>query len=127
MRWEGTWDFDRLSRSLADSRPNGLMKAAEHVRQVSSVLAPKENGVLAGSADVRLTGDGQATITYPGPYARYQEFGVFWRMKPRPSPHNGEPLRHDNGQSFFLTSSMRSEHDRCIQIMADEIWRGMSE
>jgi hypothetical protein len=77
-------------------------------------------GALAGSADVRMDGD-QVEIKYPGPYARYQEYGIFYRMKPHPSPHNGQPLRHDNGQSFFLTTTMISEKTRCLEVMADVI------
>jgi hypothetical protein len=121
MKWEGSFDFDRLEGALNDARPKGLMQAGEHIRDVSSELAPKESGDLASSADVRLTDSGEVTVVYPGPYARYQEYGVFWRMRPRPSPSNGKPLRHDNGQSFFLTTPMISEKDKCLDIMADAI------
>ena len=125
MKFEGSFDFDRIEAALNDARPKGLMQAGEHIRQVSSQLAPKETGSLAASADVKLDGDGQVSVTYPGPYARYQEYGVFWRMRPHPSPSNGKPLRHDNGQSFFLTTPMTSEKDRCLSIMADVIRAAM--
>ena len=121
MKFEGSFDFDRIEAALNNARPKGLMQAGEHIRQVSSQLAPKETGSLADSADVKLDDDGQVSVTYPGPYARYQEYGVFWRMRPHPSPSNGKPLRHDNGQSFFLTTPMISENDRCLNIMADVI------
>lgn len=121
MKWFGDFDFDRIASALTSARPKGLMQAGEHVRQVSSQLAPKESGSLSSSADVRLTDSGQVTIIYHGPYARYQEYGVFWRMRPRPSPSNGKPLRHDNGQSFFLTTPMISEKNKCLDIMADAI------
>lgn len=119
MQFEGSFDFSNIEGAARDAYTRGLMQAGEHIRQQSAMLAPKESGDLAGSADVRMDGDGQVSVTYPGPYARYQEFGVFWRMKPMPSPSNGKPLRHDNGQSFFLTTPMMTETSRCMQIVAD--------
>ncbi|MDF7641727.1 hypothetical protein PT279_09040 [Bifidobacterium sp. ESL0784] len=116
MKFEGSFDFSKLEKGANQARTKGLIQAGEHIRQVSAELAPKELGSLAGSADVRMTSDGHLTVVFPGPYARYQEFGVFYRHG-----RFGAPLRHDNGQSFFLTTAMNTEKDRCIDIMADAL------
>lgn len=116
MRFDGSFDFSNLAKGAEQARTKGLMQAGEHIRQVSSTLAPKESGSLAGSADVRTTDNGRVTVVFPGPYARYQEFGVFYRHG-----RFGAPLRHDNGQSFYLTTAMKTEQSRCIEIMADAL------
>ncbi|MFT9059502.1 MAG: hypothetical protein ABF408_08665 [Bifidobacterium aquikefiri] len=125
MQFEGSFDFSNIENAARDAYTRGLMQAGEHIRQQSSMLAPKESGDLAGSCDVRLDDDGQVSVNYPGPYARYQEYGIFYRMKPRPSPSNGKPLRHDNGQSFYLTTPMMTETGRCMQIVADVMRESM--
>lgn len=116
MEFTGNFDFDGLAAAGEQALTTGLMKAGEHIKQISSELAPKEFGHLAGSADVRLVESGTVEVRYPGPYARYQEFGVYYRHG-----RIGRFLSHDNGQSFYLTTPMISERHKVLDIIADSI------
>ncbi|MCI1914646.1 MAG: minor capsid protein [Bifidobacteriaceae bacterium] len=116
MEFTGHFDFDGLAGAGESALTTGLMKAGEHVKEISSRLAPKETGHLAGSADVRLVSQGYVEIRYPGPYARYQEFGVYYRHG-----RMGNILHHDNGQSFYLTTAMLANRDKVGEIVAQSV------
>ena len=109
--------FDDASRAFQDrvlaAWPEAAARAAEHLREVAVSRAPLETGHLKASASVRPIPEG-AEVHFPGPYARYQEFGV---------SHTGKALRHEVGQSFYLTSSVASERQKCLEIAAAEIRR----
>ncbi|MEA5453579.1 hypothetical protein SPF06_02480 [Sinomonas sp. JGH33] len=91
--------------------PAAAAKAAEHLKQVAVDRAPLETGNLRAEAEV-IPEENGATVRFPGPYARYQEFGV---------SKDGSTLHHEVGQSFYLTSSVFSEKQTCIEIVAQEL------
>lgn len=113
MDWEGDFDFEGLAAKVVAARPIAALKAAEHVRGVSASKAPIEHGHLAASAEARPAGDG-AEVYYPGPYARYQEFGLDFH----------HPI---HGQALYLTEPMIQEAPAAVQIMADTIREVISE
>lgn len=109
-------DWAALSGPAQEAARKGLVQAAEHVRGVASEGAPKDTGHLAGSGHVDYDGSDEAAVKFDGPYARYQEFGVYYR-------HGvfGAPLRHDNGHSFYLTMAMAAERDAVLSIIARSV------
>lgn len=116
MEFTGHFDFDGLAKAGQNALDQGLMKAGEHIKQISTDLAPKQSGHLASTCDVRLVSPGHVEVRYPGPYARYQEFGVYYRHG-----RVGRILSHENGQSFFLTTPMISERRKVFDIVADSV------
>ena len=100
---------DRIQAAI----PEAATRAAAHLQEVAVSRAPLETGNLRSSASVRPIENG-AEVHFPGPYARYQEFGV---------SHTGKMLRHETGQSFYLSSSVASEAEACRQIAAEVIRR----
>lgn len=94
--------LDRL-HVLADVTPAALAAGMEHIRTVSVELVPVETGRLAASATVVIDGD-TASITFAGPYARYQ--------------HENLTLRHEHGQAKFLEEPVITEANKALQIMA---------
>lgn len=87
----------------------GLLDAAEHVRGVAAELTPIESGHLVGSAEVKATDEANVEVYYPGPYARYQHFGL--------------DFRHEHGQALYLEQPMATEAEKVFQIIADTIRR----
>jgi hypothetical protein len=77
----------------------------EHVRGVAVERTPLETGNLREEA-ATTAGPHGAEVTYPGPYARYQEYEI---------------LRHEVGQRLYLTSSILSEAPKVIEILTEEL------
>jgi Bacteriophage protein of unknown function (DUF646). len=100
IEWEFNLGFGRLRAEMEGAIILAAGKAMEIVRAEVTPLVPVETGNLAGSGDVTVVGH-TAELLYPGPYARYQEFGVYYR-------HGkfGAPLLHTHGQSFFLLTGV---------------------
>ena len=86
--------------------PEALGEAMEHIRGVAAELTPVETGRLVGSAAVHVEGD-EASITYDGPYARFQ--------------HERLDLRHEHGQAKFLEQPMHSEAQKAVEIIAQRL------
>ncbi|MBT8159324.1 MULTISPECIES: hypothetical protein [Arthrobacter] len=109
------WDFDldlgKVTEEVLAAVPEASFKAMEHLREVAVSRAPLETGNLRAEAHTDADSDG-ATVKFDGPYARYQEFGV---------SKYGKPLRHEEGQSFYLTSSVFTEKDKVIEILGEEL------
>lgn len=113
--WEVNLNLGDLVGAMQERMPAALGKATEYLRSVVSPMVPVETGALEGSGDVQVFGD-SADLYYPGPYALYQENGVYYRHG-----RVGAPLTHTTGQSFFLTTGIVMAKDGMIQIMRDEL------
>lgn len=110
MEWKFDLNFDALEARVDEVAPEALAQAMEHVRAAAVERTPIETGNLAGSAAVHVDGD-EASITYDGPYARYQ--------------HERLDLRHEHGQAKFLESALADEKDKAIEILAEQIRRAL--
>lgn len=108
--------LERITQDVIDAIPGATRKAAEHVHQVAMSRTPVETGNLVGESSVVDLPNGGAAVYYPGPYARYQEYGV---------SHSGKELRHEVGQSFFLVSSILGEVEPALEIMATELRKAL--
>src|SRR6185312_2172720 len=101
---QGSWDVNlnlgELVGAMQERMPVALGKATEYLRSVVTPMVPVETGSLAGSGDLQVLED-SAELYYPGPYALYQENGVYYRHG-----RVGAPLSHTTGQSFFLTTGI---------------------
>ncbi|NUO58995.1 MAG: HK97 gp10 family phage protein [Hamadaea sp.] len=114
LRIEKKIDLSRLSGDIAAVTPEAVVRAGEHIRGVAVSRTPVETGRLAGSAAVHLDhqdGDATASITYDGPYARYQ--------------HERLDLRHETGQAKFLESALLSEADTALDMIATDLRRAL--
>jgi hypothetical protein len=99
-------DVRKLTKAIDDAAPRALAMGAEHIRAAAVELTPVETGRLAGTAAVHVDGD-TASITYDGPYARYQ--------------HERLDLRHEHGQAKFLEQPLATEKDTALGIVAEQI------
>lgn len=99
-------DFDALDRRLDEATPEALALGMEHIRQVSDERTPVETGRLVGSSQVHVDGD-QASLSYAGPYARYQ--------------HERLDLHHEHGQAKFEESALMDEGGNALQIVARQL------
>lgn len=105
--------MDDVEARIEAALPEATFKAMEHIRTVTTPKVPYETGNLAGSGAVSNTGPTSAQIYYPGPYARYQEYGI---------SKNGKPLRHERGgQSYFLMTTMVQEQENALAVAAKVI------
>ncbi|MER7070967.1 hypothetical protein [Terrabacter sp. NPDC000476] len=114
LRIERRINLGHLSGDVAAATPGAVAKGGEHIRGVAVSRTPVESGRLAGTAAVHLDhqdGDAVASITYDGPYARYQ--------------HERLDLRHETGQAKFLESALFSEADTALAIIAADIRRAL--
>lgn len=103
---------------VEEAIPAAVFKGAEHVRAVAVSRAPLEKGKLRAESHTDMSGPETATVTFDGPYARYQEFGI---------SHSGKPLNHEVGQSLYLTSSILGEEPAVMQILTQEINNAIDE
>jgi hypothetical protein len=99
-------DLSHLIAAVDEAEPVALGEAMEHIRGVAAELTPVETGRLVGSASVHVEGD-TATVTYDGPYARYQ--------------HERLDLHHEHGQAKFLEQPMLTDRDKVLAIIAKRI------
>jgi hypothetical protein len=97
--------LDQITDAVLAEIPKAAFKAMEHVRQVAVERTPIETGNLRAEASVQPAENG-ASVYYPGPYARFQEFEI---------------LRHEVGQRLYLTSSILSEAPKVIEILTNEL------
>jgi HK97 gp10 family phage protein len=90
MRASIILEIDRLvkiERTIDSALSDGLLKAAEHVKELASQLAPKDTGVLSNSGAVAITAPRVVEVSFgnnlPDSRAIVQEFGsVFMPAQP---------------------------------------------
>ncbi|WP_431892981.1 hypothetical protein [Micromonospora haikouensis] len=85
---------------------DGVELAAEHLLQVSSFLAPLEEGDLARSGTVSSDrSESAAAVSFDRPYAVRQHEELTWR--------------HDQGkQAKYLEEPMHTERDTLLALIA---------
>lgn len=115
--------FDELDSKAKGALPTALGRAAEHVIGVATPKIPVETGQLVGSADVRIE-NGEASITYPGPYARYQHYNIS-RYTGAELKHDGPKSKNPNAEGLWLERPMASEAHKVIDIIGTDIGRAI--
>lgn len=100
------WDGDKVLAALKGASFEGAELAAEHLLQVSSGLAPHEEGDLERSGEVSADpGSGAVAVSYDRPYAVRQ--------------HEDQTLRHDDGRvAKYLEKPMNTERNTMLAIIA---------
>lgn len=106
MRWENRLDLRGLLVDVDAAAPLAIAEGLEHLRTTSAPLVPIETGRLVGSAEVHVDGD-QGSLSYAGPYARYQ--------------HERLDLRHEHGQAKYLEQPMETEAETILDIVAHKL------
>jgi hypothetical protein len=106
MALELEWHGDEIKAALTEATYDGLLLAAEHLLQVSSGLAPHEEGELERSGDISEDEDNlQVAVYYDRPYAVRQHEELSWR--------------HDQGRmAKYLETPMNGERDTMIAIIS---------
>ncbi|MEU8821803.1 hypothetical protein [Actinoplanes sp. NPDC048796] len=104
--FEISWDGDDVAAQLAGATFEGLELAAEHLLQVSTNLAPHEEGDLARSGEVSSDkASGTVAVSFDRPYAVVQ--------------HEDLTMRHDDGkQAKYLEEPMGTEADTMLALTA---------
>jgi hypothetical protein len=105
--------LEQVTAEVIAAIPEAARKGMEHLHAAAVQKAPVETGHLRASASVKVHDDG-AEVYFPGPYARYQEYGI---------SHTGKVLRHEVGQSFYLVTSLVQETPAVLQIVTEELAR----
>lgn len=95
-----------VDAQMLELTPVAVGRGAEHIRAVAAELTPVLTGHLVGSAGVTVKGD-EAEVLYPGPYARYQHYGL--------------DFRHTKGQALYLEQPMVTEAQKVLRIIADTL------
>jgi hypothetical protein len=111
FRVEVNLHIDAMLADLEKAQPDALAKAAEVIRANAVANTPYETGRLAGSAAVTVDGD-EATISYDGPYARYQ--------------HERLDLRHETGRAKYLELAVIEEKENAVKVLGQELRRATS-
>lgn len=104
--------LDELVGNVTAAAPFAVGRAAEHIRAVSTTLAPILTGTLRAEAEVKAISHHEFRVYYPGPYARYQHYGLDFKHP-------------QGGQALYLQQPMVTEAEQCFQIMADTIREAM--
>ncbi|WP_281895138.1 hypothetical protein [Phytohabitans aurantiacus] len=101
------WHGDEILAALKGASFEGLELAGEHLLQVSSDLAPHEEGELERSGDIsKDEADGAVAVYFDRPYAAVQ--------------HEDLTFRHDEGkQAKYLEEPMGTEADTMIALIAE--------
>lgn len=114
--WSINIDFGAIGDEVRAKMPAAIVKGTEYLRGQVTPRVPVETGNLAGSGGVTVVGLVGA-LYYPGPYALYQHEGVYYRHG-----RFGAPLRHNNGESFFLQRTVVEEAQTVIGIIEHEVF-----
>lgn len=101
------WNDDEVEAALTGATFDGLELAGEHLLQVSSGLAPHEEGDLERSGDIDTDEDEmQVSVYFDRSYAVRQ--------------HEDMTYRHDEGrQAKYLEHPMHEEADTMLAIIAE--------
>lgn len=103
-------DFGPITAAIRAAAPAATLTGAEYLKAEAQKRTPVETGDLRGSADARPAGPMRAEVYFPGPYARYQHFGL--------------DFRHEEGQALYLEEPTVSEAERTIRVVAN-VLRGV--
>jgi hypothetical protein len=96
----------------------GLVKASEHLLQVSNTLVPIEEGTLERSGVASVDESTlRAAVSYDTPYAVNQHESMDFR---HPGPGNANPAGVDR-VAKFLEVAMLTEGETIEEIIANEI------
>jgi hypothetical protein len=96
----------------------GLVKASEHLLQVSNTLVPIEEGTLERSGVASVDEETlRAAVSYDTPYAVNQHESMDFR---HPGPGNANPQGVDR-VAKFLEVALTSEAQTIEEIIANEI------
>lgn len=106
MALELEWNGPQILAKLRGAGMDGIELAAEHLLQVSSDLAPHEEGDLERSGEVsKDPGAGAVAVSFDRPYAVRQHEEMTWR--------------HDSGkQAKYLEQPMHTEADTMLALAA---------
>lgn len=102
--------LDEVTRRLEAATPAAVGAAMEHVLSVAATKVPVETGRLVGTGTVHVDGD-TASITFDGPYARYQ--------------HERLDLKHEHGQAKYLEEPVSTEKQTALAIAAQQLKRAL--
>jgi hypothetical protein len=100
------WDDEQVKVALSGASFEGAVIAAEHLLQVSSELAPHEEGDLERSGEVSKDQSlDTVAVSYDRPYAVRQHEEMTWR--------------HDAGkQAKYLEQPMADEAETMLALIA---------
>lgn len=112
LTWEGSFNLEGLTARAAAAVPVGLRTGMEFLKEAAVERTPIEEGTLRAGArvdvDVQDGGNGATgSITYPGPYARYQ--------------HEKLSLRHETGQAKYLEVTLLVDGRKAVEITGQAI------
>lgn len=108
----GSFDLGKIRRAPRQAAPEGLAAAMEHIRGIAVERTPVETGHLAGSAVVKVDAENmEASLTYPGPYARYQHYEL--------------QLHHETGRALYLESAINDGARDALSVYEDHLKRSM--
>lgn len=96
-------DFGPIVGRIRAAAPGAVLLGAEYLKGEAQRRTPVESGDLRGSADARPAGAMRAEVYYPGPYARYQHFGL--------------DFRHEEGQALYLEEPTVSAADGVVRVV----------
>lgn len=108
----GGFDLGKIKRAPRQAAPDGLAAAMEHIRGIAASRTPVETGHLVGTAEVKVyAAQLEASLTYDGPYARYQHYEL--------------ELKHETGQALFEESALVDGAHDAIRVFAEHVKRAM--
>lgn len=99
-------DFQPHISAVIGAIPLGLGVAIETLRAIAVEATPEDTGHLRAMAFTKVDGF-SATLTFPGPYARYQHYEL--------------QLRHRIGQALYLEQPMVASADLIVGEMGKVI------
>jgi hypothetical protein len=99
-------NLDHVLAAVEAATPEALGLGMEHIITETAPNVPVETGRLVGSAEPNVDGD-EASVTYAGPYARYQ--------------HERLDLRHESGKAKYLEETMVQESGTALRIVAQAL------
>lgn len=102
-------DLNAVAARTLAARPAAIHAALEHVAVASAVQTPKESEALVNSQKVTPVAEieDSGSISYDGPYARYQ--------------HEKLELEHPVGNAKYLERPFREESEQAKKIVARDI------
>lgn len=100
-------DFGPVVGRIREAAPGAVMSGAEMLKATAQERTPVETGNLRGSADARPHGPMGAEVYYPGPYARYQHYGL--------------DFRHEEGQALYLETATVADAEKVFTVIAKEL------
>lgn len=106
MRVETHLAIDAHLGDLEEATPEALVAGMEVIRAIAAPYTPVETGRLVGSASIAVDGD-DATLSYDGPYARYQ--------------HERLDLRHETGRAKYLELATIEGKDEAVRVVGERL------